>query len=207
MNKRFFALIILVLTILAVQFKANSVLASSMPQISTPIVPTVTNVVSGPFVTVRPGQSETFIKVRSGPNAAVFPQIGILSIGQQARAKGITAGGDWILIEYPGVPGGEGWVYSGYVSITPGDLPFVEPVPTPTPVVTQTIDPTLAAQFMVTNEPARLPTFTQAPPLALPTYTSETSSSNIAGVPIGLIIVLLGALGIIVGFIAILSQR
>lgn len=160
---------------------------------------------SRPMVTVRPGQNEPYIKVRSGPNT-IFPQIGILAVGQEAPAKGVTSGGDWVLIEYPGVAGGEGWVYTGFVSISPGDLPIVEPVATPMPLVTQTIDPTLAAQFMVTYAPTRLPTFTQPAPLVVPTYTSSGAGSFV-GIPVGLIIILLGALGIIIGLISFLSSR
>jgi len=54
------------------------------------------------------------------------------------------------LIVYLGTPGSQGWIYAPYVSLTPGELPIIEPPPTPTPLYTTTIDPTLAAQFVMT---------------------------------------------------------
>ena len=205
MNKRFLHLTILffILAGMITLGVVRPAAAGVRPQ-ATAIAPTVTPLSSGPMVMVNPGQNEQFIKVRSGPHV-LFAQIGILSVGQKAPAKGITAGGDWILIEYPGVPGSEGWVYSGFVSLTPGDLPIVEPPSTPTPQVTQTIDPTLAAQFIVTIEPSRMPTFTPAAPITIPTYTS--SSGGIPGVPMGLIIIVLLVLGVVTGLISFLTNR
>ena len=57
--------------------------------------------------------------------------------------------------------------------IKPGFLPIIEPQDTPTPLVTSTIDPTLAAQFIVTAIPSRLPTFTPPSPLEIPTLIPE----------------------------------
>jgi len=176
-------------------------------QIPTGTVPTVTSTPSGPIVTVRPGQNEDFINVRSGPNS-LYPKIGILLIGQSAPAKGRSPGGEWILIEYPGVPGGEGWVYANLVNITPGDLPIVEPPPSPTPAVTQTIDPTLAAQFIVTAAPTRLPTYTPPPPLVIPTFVTAASSTlSITGVPMGLIILIFLTAGILLGIFSLTVRR
>lgn len=185
---------------------SHPVVAGVEPQSPTIAVPTVTPLTSGPMVMVNPGQNETYIKVRSGPHV-LFSQVGILAVGQKALAKGKTAGGDWIMIDYPGVPGGVGWVYSGFVSISPGDLPIIEPVSTPTPLVSQTIDPTLAAQFMITSEPTRLATFTPAVPISIPTYATGGSGVGLAGVPMGLVIVLLAALGVIIGLISFLANR
>lgn len=176
-------------------------------QIPTGTIPTVTSTPSGPIVTVRPGQNEDFINVRSGPNS-LYPKVGVLLIGQTAAAKGRSPGGEWILIEYPGVASGVGWVYANLVNITPGDLPIVEPPPEPTPAVTQTIDPTLAAQFIVTTAPTRLPTFTPPPPLSIPTFQPAASSMvSLTGVPMGLVIAVLLTIGILLGIFSFIQRR
>lgn len=73
---------------------------------------------------------------------------------------------------------------------TPGELPIIEPPPTPTPLYTTTIDPTLAAQFVMTPVPTNLPTFTPAQPLVIPTFTDAPGTSAIGGVPMGLVILI-----------------
>jgi hypothetical protein len=112
--------------------------------------------------------------------------VGVLIAGQQAQALGRTPGGDWIQIVYPGVPGNVAWVYAPLVQIIDlgaGALPIVEPPATPTPRVTATIDPTLAAQFNLSEGlPTRLPTFTPSGPVALPTY-ADTGDTGAAGFP------------------------
>jgi hypothetical protein len=98
-------------------------------------------------------------------------------------------------------------VFGNYVTIYGGTLPLVEPPPTSTPNVTQTVDPTLAAQFLITPDATRLPTFTEPAPLDIPSYSSDTGSTMMGGVPMGLVIVGLGALGIFLGVIALISGR
>jgi len=123
--------------------------------------------------------------------------VGVLIAGQQAQALGRTPGGDWIQIVYPGVPGNVAWVYAPLVQIIDlgaGALPIVEPPATPTPRVTATIDPTLAAQFNLSEGlPTRLPTFTPSGPVALPTLASAGDSPSSGFPPIlaiaGLLIV------------------
>lgn len=176
-----------------------------LAQIPTVDIPTVTSTPSGPIVSVRPGTNEPSINVRSGPNA-LYPRVGVLLIGQTAVAKGRSPGGDWILIEYPGAPGNVGWVYSPFVNITPGELPIVEPPPTPTRDMTATIDPTLAAQFIVTVAPTRLPTFTPPPPLAIPTFQNP-SAAGVPAVPMGLIIVVLLTIGVLLGIFSFVQRR
>lgn len=163
-------------------------------------MPTVTSTVGGPVVTVRSDQ-EQFINVRSGPGI-FYDKIGVLLAGQQLPAKGRSTGGDWILVEYPGVPGSEAWVYAPFVNLTPGQLPIIEPPPTPTPLFTATIDPTLAAQFVVTSAPTRLPTFTEPAPLVISKFEEETDRGIFGNVPMGWVILSLAALGIIVGLFA-----
>lgn len=176
-------------------------------QIPTVDIPTVTSTPSGPMVTVKAGLGEDFVNVRSGPGG-VYPRIGVLLLGQKVPAKGRSPGGEWIMIEYPGVPGGVGWVYAARVDVTPGaELPIVEPPPTVTPQTTPTIDPTLAAQLVFTPQPTRLPTFTPAPSLVVPTFTDASAPSGAAGVPAGLVIIVLLSVGILVGIFAFLQGR
>jgi len=173
-------------------------------QIPTVDIPTVTGTPTGPMVTVKPGLGEDFVNVRSGPGG-IYPRIGVLLLGQKVPAKGRSPGGEWIMIEYPGVPGGVGWVYAARVDVTPGvELPVVEPPPTVTPQYTPTIDPTMAAQFVFTPQPTRLPTFTQAPTLAVPTFAPEPGSTA-GGVPMGLIIVIFLSIGVLLGVFAFLQ--
>lgn len=175
------------------------------PQMPTSIVPTVTGTAVGATITVTTDQEQ--INVRSGPNV-VYPKVGVLLAEQTAPAKGKSAGGDWILIEYPGVEGGMAWVYAPLVILSPGSvLPIVEPPPTPTPLYTTTIDPTLAAQFVITSVPTRLPTFTPAPPLKIPTYEPISSGFGQGGLPTGLVIVILFSTGILLGIFSLVQSR
>jgi hypothetical protein len=80
-------------------------------------------------------------------------------------------------------------------------LPIIEAPPTPVPLTTATINPTVAASFITPIPPTRIPTFTPPGPLQIPTYVS--SGTQAAGpVPMGLAIVLLGLIG---GFGALIS--
>jgi uncharacterized protein YraI len=178
--------------------------ASGLSQQPTVQIATVTSTPSGPMITVRSDQEE-YINVRSGPGI-FYEKVGVLLKGQQAPAKGRSAGGDWIIIDYPGVPGGIAWVYAPFVNLTPGNLPIVEPPPTPTALFTPTIDPTLAAQFIVTTAPTRLPTFTPPPPLVVPTF-SASNGGKLAGIPAGFIIVSLLAGGIFLGLFSLTQGR
>jgi hypothetical protein len=154
---------------------------------------------------VQPG-NEAQINLRSGPGS-LYDRVGVLLIGQKVPAIGRSPANEWILVEYPGVPGGTAWVYALYVKIEPpAQLPIVEPPPTPTPAQTATIDPTLAAKFVITLEPTRLPTYTAPAPLAIPTYTDE-SGPVVGGIPMGLVILGLAALGVFMGIIAFVQGR
>lgn len=162
-------------------------------------IPTVTGTPMGAFITVTYPEQ---INVRSGPSSYWYPAIGVLLWQQQAPALGRSPGGDWIQIQYPGVPGNVGWVYAPLVSLGPPGvtLGIVEPPPTPTPATTPTIDPTLAAAFLPQYTPTRMPTFTAPAPLAVPTYESEAVTRT--AVPMGLVITLLTLIG---GFGALIS--
>ena len=174
-------------------------------QMPTGVIPTVTSTPRGPYVVVNAlTVNDTQINVRAGPSA-LTEKVGVLLIDQEANAIGRY--GDWIQIEYVGGPDGKAWVFGNYVTLFGGTPPLVEPPPTSTPKTTQTIDPTLAAQFLITPDATRLPTFTEPPPLEIPTYTIDTGGGEIGGVPMGLIIVGLGALGVFLGVIALISGR
>ncbi len=166
----------------------------------------------GPTPTVQAGQSiatviigdNPEINVRSGPGVE-YSTIGKLQAGQSVPALGRSTGGDWVQIDFPAGPGGVGWVYAYLVTVT-GDLPVVEPPPTPTPRVTPTIDATLAAQFIREIPPTRLPTFTPPPALSIPTFMAEDPPANPGGklviyVMIGLAVV--GMLGVMLSFIRV----
>ena len=179
--------------------------AGSVAQQPTGELATVTSTPRGPYVIVNPlTATDTQINVRAGPSA-LTERVGVLLINQEANAIGRY--GDWIQIEYVGGPGGKAWVYGNIVTLFGGDLPLVEPPPTSTPNMTQTVDPTLAAQFLITPDSTRLPTFTEPAPLDIPTYTTNTGSAVLGGIPMGLMIVGLGAFGIFLGVIALISGR
>ena len=167
--------------------------ASELEQQPTVAVPTVTGTPVGAVIRVNADNEQ--INVRNGPGTD-YDSIGVLIAGQEVAAYGRSAGGSWIQIAYAGVAGGVGWIYSPLVTLLRGgDLPVVEPPPTATPRITSTIDPTLAAQFIVESQPTRLPTFTAPPPLVLPTYAPVDTSPIEVGIPVGLVIVILGVVG------------
>ena len=173
-------------------------------QIPTVSVPTVTGSPQGPVVSVRRDADQDSINVRSGPSAK-YDIIGVLIVGQTVPANGRTPGGDWIQIFYPGVPGSTGWVYSPLVSVN-GSIPIVEPPPTPTPRTTPTIDPTLAAQFVIEIPPTRLPTFTPPPPIAIPTFQAQLPQTVPAGIPMGIVIIGMAVLGVFGILISLLRR-
>lgn len=178
--------------------------AHSKGQQPTVPIPTVTGTPSGVIASVSLDVEDS-PKVRSGPGV-FYDQIGVLLPGQKVPVIGRTPGGDWLKIEYPGTAGGVGWIYAPLVSLTPGELSIVEPPPAPTVMMTQTINPTLAAQFITTPIPTRLPTFTPANPLVVPTMQDFSISTSSGGIPMGLVITILIAMGITLG-VAALFQR
>lgn len=190
-NKLRVLLIVFIALIIAWLASWRSARADLPAQQPTVAIPTVTGSPSGPIAVVNPEQDQ--INVRSGPSQD-YPIVGVLVAGQRVPALGRSPGGDWVMIAYPGVPGGVAWVYS-YLITLQGSLPIVEPPSTPTPATTPTIDPTLAAQFVIEIPPTRLPTFTSPPPLEIPTYTVPPVTQNTVGVPVGLIIVAMAAVG------------
>ena len=178
--------------------------AGSHSQQPTVDIPTVTGTPTGPIAIVYSDPVDQ-INVRSGPGVE-YPEVGVLLNRQQVPAIGKTPGGLWIQIIYLGVEGGVAWVYSPLVRVN-GELPIVEPPPTPTPRTTPTVDPTLAAQFIVEIPPTRMPTFTPPPPLVIPTFSPQENTNLSGGLPMGFIIIGLGMLGGFGVVISILRRR
>ena len=142
------------------------------------------------------------MNVRSGPGT-FYDIIGQLFPGDVRPALGISPGREWIQILFEG---GIGWVYASYIAISGGELQVVEAPPTPTPLVTNTIDPTLAAQFHLTPTVTRLPTFTPAPPMTEIAFEPE-NSPQASVIPSGYFIIVLGLFGLIGLSVSFISRR
>ena len=183
---------------------ASSIAFAQQP---TGSVPTVTGTPSGPTITVDP--SLDVIKIYAGPSSFDYPAIGVLLANESAPALGRAKDRlDWIQIYYPGVPGSKAWVYGLYVKLSPGaSLPSIDIPPTPTPVSTPTIDPTLEAAFIGQQTPTRLPTFTPPPPLELPSFAEPATTGGNTGIPAGLLILGLGLFGFFGVLISYLRGR
>jgi len=176
---------------------AGRVSAAPAQQPPTGTIATVTGTPTGPVIVV-PDQ----VNVRTGPSTE-YELIGVLIAGQTAPAIGRTTGGDWIQVAYAGVPNNVAWVYSPFVVLDPPGafLPIIEPPPTATPRVTPTIDPTLAAQFNLSDITAtRLPTFTAAPPIVQPTLALPELERSTGIPPILTLagLVLIGTFGVLI---------
>jgi hypothetical protein len=178
--------------------------AAAAPDVQATPIPTVTGTPAGPTILVP-----ELVNVRMCPDVTC-DLVGVLIAGQIAPALGRTPAGLWIQIAYAGVPGNVAWVYAPFVVLQPsqaGGLPVVEPPPTPTPRVTATIDPTLAAQFNLNPiTPTRLPTFTPAPPVVIPTFESSGAAGG-AGFPPILLILGLTVVGVFGLVISVLRGR
>ena len=200
---------ILIFSILVIFFLGSSVIpstSSAYAQQPTVSILTVTGTPLGPTITVNADNDQ--INVRSGPGTE-YNKLGVLISGQVISAIGKSVAGLWILIEYPGVEGGLAWVYAPLVTVSGGtSLPIVAPPPTPSPAVTATIDPTLAAQFVLNIPATRLPTFTAPPPLAIPTFTNDSPESSFAFLPpMGIFITLFGVIGIMGTLVSFARRR
>jgi uncharacterized protein YraI len=204
MNSRWSRVMLLVfvatiLVAISVVIPKQNIVKAQQP---TGSVPTVTGTVSGPFVTVYADLEQ--IDVYSGPSTYAYPAVGILLAGQSVPALGRASDENWIQIYYPGVPGSTAWVFAPYVRISPGArLTTVEAPPTPTPLSTPIINPTLAAAFVTPVTPTRLPTFTPPAQVVIPTFVDEAQNRT-NRIPIGLLIFSLGfvgSLGILISYL------
>lgn len=191
--------------LMLLQISTEVVRAGFSFQVITEVPTETTPPRGGAFVFIRHDAEEQQINVRSGPHVD-YAAIGVLTVGQQVPALGRTPGGDWIKIDFPGAPGSEAWVYSPLVEVQ-GELPILEPAPTPTPLTTPTIDPTLAAQFIVEPAPTRLPTFTPPPPLVIPTYVDSGYDPNSTPFPTIYVIIGLFVAGVFGTLISLIRGR
>lgn len=164
---------------------------------NTPVMPGGTS----PFITQTYTEA---VNIRTGPSTVYYPVIGQLPIGATAPALAASPSREWIEISYPGGPGGVGWVYAANVTLT-GTLQVVEPPPTPTPLATSTIDPTLAAAFSIQPTETRLPTFTPPPPLVVPTFSDLPVSA--VGFPWGMTIIAIAVAGAVVLSVSFFVRR
>ena len=202
---QFFLLGLTLALLLAALAFAWPVQAGRSEQQATPAPATVTGTPVGAYIVVNADIDQ--VNVRAYPCAlANCQKVGVLITGQQAPAKGRI--GDWILVDYPGIQGSQAWVYSANVTLHGGPLPEVEPPATPTPLYTTTIDPTLAAQFIVTSAPTRLATFTPPGPLVIATYPANSNGRTLpGGIPMALVIIGLGALGVFLALLSLIRGR
>lgn len=167
-------------------------------------VPTVTGTDIGAYIVVNVDQER--INVRTGPGTD-YPAVGILLPGERAAARGRSVGGDWIQVAYAPADTGLGWVFSPLVTMfNVVSLPIIEPPSTPTPRVTPTIDPTLAAQFVLEVPATRLPTYTAVEPLEIPQF-EQAGTGRLGGIPIGMFITALGLMGLFATVVAYLRER
>ena len=193
---RFHLIILLVLLPVATLLASTPTLALVPKQAETPP--------SGLYITVVTDEPQ--INVRLGPSSTVYPIVGVLITGSTAPALGRSPGGDWIQIEFPSAPGGKGWVYSPLVQVSPpGNLLVVDAPPTPLPPATSTIDPTLAAQFVILPTNTRMPTFT--PPPTLKPIEFTTNSTGLASIPWAAMIIALAILGVVAFLLSFVLRR
>lgn len=193
------------LTLFGLVLLSTSTFSRAYAQQPTVSVPTVTGTAIGPYIVVNTDQEQ--INVRSGPGTE-YPTVGVLVGGEKVPAKGRSAAGLWIQVVYPGVEGGLAWVYAPLVTLfDAADLPIIEPPSTPTPRVTPTIDPTLAAQFVLEIPATRLPTFTPpSDPIAIPTFEQE-GTGRVGGIPVGMLITAVGLMGLFGAVVSYLRER
>lgn len=198
---RFFVILVLILSAI---FALGSprMISDVYAQFPTVDMATVTGSPQGPFVIVIGAEDEP-ANIRSGPNAT-YPKVGIMITGQTAPALGYF--GNYIQIVYPAGPGGKGWIYIPKAQLINGPVPVIDPPPTETPSITNTIDPTLAAQFSVEQKTTQLPTFTEPPPLLIPTFQEVSTNTVPGGLPIGFVIVILFGLGLFLALISLLRR-
>ena len=146
------------------------------------------------------------INVRGGPSTVYYPIVGRVFPGDILPALGVSPGREWVQVAYPDAPGGVGWLYATYVTVSGGELRVVEPPPTQTPIATATINPTFAAAFIFQPTPTRMPTFTPPPPLEIPEYSRETEVRT-PGLASGAIVAGLFVIGVVVFAISLLLNR
>jgi uncharacterized protein YraI len=184
---------------------ARAVQANRLRQQPTVAIATVTGTPLGPMVAVNGDQD--MINVHNGPGQS-YPVVGVLVANQKAPAIGMDREGQWIEIKYMGVPGNLGWVSASLVTQEQnGTLPIVSPASPPQVQSTATLEPTLAARYIQLEAPTRLPTFTPAAPLVVPTFAAANRALDVTRLPIGFVIVGLGVIGFFGTLLSLLRSR
>lgn len=209
-SSRRFRISLFISALFACLWLATFFISSTPPNVyaqqPTGSIPTVTGTALGPFVRVDP--SLQIVRIYAGPSSFDYPAVGVMQGGETAPALGRASGREeWIEIRYAGIPGSTAWIFGLYVSLSPGAvLPLIDIPPTPTPFSTPTINPTLEAAFIGQQTPTRLPTFTPPPPLDVPSFDSSSASAGI-GMPLGLVILILGLFGFLGAVISYLRGK
>ncbi len=204
-NRILFSFLIGFAILMLAMFNIPNASAQVIMQQPTGSIPTVTGTPKGPVAAVSIDQEDP-VNVRSGPGT-LYDEVGVLLPGQEAPVLGRTSGGDWLLIEYPGGPNNQGWVYAPIVLPITAEIPIVEIPPTVTPLMTNTINPTLAAQFITTPVPTRLATYTPVDPLIVATYQDMARTSILGGIPMGLVILIIAGTGAILALLSLIRNR
>jgi hypothetical protein len=199
---KIFLILVLFISLLTISYTIKPPVLVQAQQ-PTGSIATVTPLSKGITATIKIGMVDHVV-VRSGPGT-LYDQVGVFLPGSTINVIGKTEASDWVLVDYPGSSNGQGWVWAVYLDVTSGEIPIVEIPPTPTPKVTNTIDPTMAAQFVKTPETTRLPTFTAPAPLTIPTY--NTGPIGNGHIPVGLVILGLAGLGALIALISFVQTR
>lgn len=175
----------------------NTAIPTNTATFTTTFVPTPT--VGGAHVYVPER-----VNVRSGPGT-YYEKVGVLVAGQISSVEGRTTFGEWIAIHYPEGTTDIAWVYAPLVLVRgmmAEELPEVESPPTPT---LQVVPVSGSINPEYTSPPTRLPTFTPAPPIPQPTFSTPEFEGR--SLPPIVLIASLFALGIVSGVVAIYRQR
>lgn len=143
------------------------------------------------------------VNVRGGPSTFFYPIVGKAFPGDVLPALGVSEKHEWVQVAFPDAPGGVGWLYAEFVTVSGGELRIVEPPPTSTPAITATINPTFAAAFIFQPTSTKMPTFTPPPPLDIPQFKDEIANrpSGIATGWLVFALLLVGGIGYSVTFL------
>ncbi len=116
--------------------------ATYIPPATTTPAPTAENEITptsevpaldGPEIVAK-NMGNTPANLRDAPSFEAA-KVGELAVGDSARALARTPAGDWLLVQFAGVPNNLAWVYANLVQLSGNfsDLPVVAPAPTATP--------------------------------------------------------------------------
>lgn len=197
-------LLVSLLAMVLVILTLAPMVTDAIAQAPTSSIPTVTSTPRKSYIVVNAlAAGDTQINVRAQPNSNA-EKVGVMLNGQEAVALGVW--NNWVLIEYP-TASGTAWVYGNLVIPYGDPLPELPPPATATPRETATVDAALLATFQSTLMPTRLSTYTDAAPLIVPTFAESLGPAAPGGIPMGVIVIGLAALGLFLGLISIVRGR